>query len=161
MTTYLVVLELAPMRIDAEYHRLPLHCTLAFWFKLNRTVQELHDHIAKSAARFGTVDVQGTAIAFTSGAKLSGRVPLAVTKVELTPRLQALHLLIRDTLIGLGADFIRPEFLGESYKPHVTHVAKQKLLPGTAKTCDTICIVSAPSFEYDYPRRVESKISLV
>ncbi|HEX5448257.1 MAG TPA: 2'-5' RNA ligase family protein [Candidatus Saccharimonadales bacterium] len=112
---HLVVAMLEPIEIGKEFIDWPLHITLAPWFPCDdeNKLDKILSEIAGRHSGFG-VEVGGIE-------DFGGKNPVPVNVIVENDNLSKLHRDIINGLEASGFSIHQKEYIGEGYRPHVTH----------------------------------------
>jgi len=160
MKPYLIANEIMPMQAGERHYTLPLHCTLVHWFWLDTSIIDINamvDMIADihtKPIRLIPDDEQ----LFTTPT-LSGDMPVCVTTVERMPELIDLHERVTSLLVSMDAEYEKPEYIHEGYRPHITHRAGETVDMG-GYVSKNLYLITSERPEYGHVRTVLAKIAL-
>ena len=117
MPRLVVVLPLEPLAVGAGFplSQWPLHVTVAPTFVVH---QELTDVVEAITAVLIDQPVLHARVGHDEGFGPSMTIPVAV--VQPTPELTDLHLRLVGALLGMGAAFDDPQYIGPGYRAHIT-----------------------------------------
>ena len=132
---YLFALAVTPLEVGRVYDELPLHCT--FMFRFWSALQA--DGLAAAAA---PIFEAASVITLTPYEHTHlGPNQVGAHVVEKTPELMGLHMQLHDLLIALDAEFTKPQWVGEGYKPHITDRADESVAPGQPLHCPAAYLI--------------------
>jgi 2'-5' RNA ligase superfamily len=126
-----VVLPLQPLAVGDAFSlkEWPLHLTVAPTFVIDADPKAVAATISGQLAGQGPLMVD---VGADEGFGHSGKIP--VTLIEPSITLSALHNLLVDALVAVGAVFDDPQFVGTGYRAHVTVVGSARVQRGETLT---------------------------
>ena len=138
MPKYVIALPLSPLEAGDEFpaETWPLHLTLVPTFEVDLSVDELVTVTQPLIARAGSLTVVGE-----SDELFGPRHDVPVTTVLATDELVALHHELLKALEPRAAHHLKPAYIGDGYRPHVSHTATDSFGPGETATVRQVAIV--------------------
>ena len=161
MKAYLLILELEPLKPQATYAMLPLHCTTVHWFWLNEAcLPELESALRTIAMNTAPPLLTAEHEETFTGVTKEGTVPVTVNKIKRTDELKSLHDHLCATLDRLGADYSMPQYVKAGFTPHVTHQGDSRLEVGKSRPSPTLTLATAAAPEYGNDRHIVGRFTL-
>jgi len=162
MHTYLIILEITPLKLGGIYDSLPLHCTLVHWFWLKQAPSEVAKRLAATLTSLPSVTLKASnERTFPSKNKHGETVPVVVNDIAQTSGLRDIHERTCTILENMGVQYSEPQYVRNGYHPHVTHQKDGKLFPGEVHESARLYLVEAIAPEYGNERTVRAVVDLV
>lgn len=137
MPTYLLSLQIVPVRVSEVYAQLPLHCTVFQYFSTVEDVDVLRRELRHLCTYAKPIELIGGEPA------MFGRdEDVPVNLVEATQELRDFHSAIEMLLKELGATIHEPAWAGDGYRPHVSKVNGEGFGPEQRVVIDHVTLVS-------------------
>ena len=138
MANYLLTSSLAPIERGQTFEgSLPLHVTVQQWFSLEYE-RAFINALQNLATRFEPFDIEGG-----DEALFGPNNDLPVRLVRRVGRLARLHAQTGELVTRFGGELRNPEWAGDRYNPHVTHVDGAELKEGEVVTLRTIELIKS------------------
>lgn len=136
---YLLTSTIGPIERGQEFEgSLPLHVTVQQWFTLESD-RAFQNALQNLATRLDPIEIEGANEALYGP---SSDVPVRL--VRKVGQLARLHMQTGELVTRYGGELRNPEWAGERYSPHVTHVNGAELKEGEAVTLRTIELIKRP-----------------
>ena len=133
---YLLTSSLAPIERGQVFEgSLPLHVTVQQWFSLEYE-RAFINALQNLATRFEPLEIEGGDEALYGQ---NNDVPVRL--VRRVGRLARLHTQTGELVARFGGELRNPEWAGDHYSPHVTHVDGDELKEGEVVTIRTIELI--------------------
>jgi 2'-5' RNA ligase len=135
---FVIALALAPLVTGDEFpaETWPLHLTVVPTFETAHSVGELETAIAPVLSRTMPITVVGESLELFGPNR-----DVRVTTVRASDELRELHLGLLAVLEPLGPRHLKPRYIGDDYRPHVSHTAHATFAPGEIATLQQAAIV--------------------
>ncbi len=154
MHTYIIVLELDKMKVNAPYES-KLHCTIVHWFESGLTQDELLsviEPILKSSTPFvitsGEIELFGD----------NNDLPMHL--IDKTSELEGLHKRLIVALEKRGVIYLRPQYILEGWRPHVTNQDGKEFKSGSQQTVRAAYLIESEGTVEKGPFNVLARVEI-
>lgn len=151
---YLNTLEIEPLGVGESYNPLPAHMTLMsrYWSELQPdeisvALRPLLEQVEELSLTFGDSEIIGPK---------QTPVHLIMPSTELT----SLHNQLKQKLDKLCVTYAFPQFVGQGWKPHVSHRQGSEYKTGKALRCGAAYLIEVTKTNEGDLRHIRSKFSL-
>jgi 2'-5' RNA ligase len=138
MPKFVLALPLAPLAAGDEFPTAtwPLHLTIVPTFETEQSVHTVETAIASVLSRITPLTVVGESV------ELFGpNHDVSVITVNASDELKSLHRDLLDALQPLGPTHLKLEYIGDDYRPHISHTAEATFDEGESATLRQVAIV--------------------
>lgn len=138
MPKFVIALPLAPLAAGDEFptSTWPLHLTIVPTFETEQSVQTVETAIASVLSRTTPLTVVGESLDL-----FGPNHDVSVTTVNASDELTTLHRNLLDALQLLGPKHLKLEYIGDGYRPHISHTVDATFAAGEVATLRQIAIV--------------------
>lgn len=117
MADFLVAIEIDPMKVNAEYRTLPLHCTAIHWATVGAPAHTVAHAIGQVLRPYQPIGLK-----FKDRAMFGRRKDVPVSRLQRTGEIIILHADLVDAFNEMGATYTDRDWVGDGYQPYVADV---------------------------------------